>query len=315
MYRYLLSRLGLLAISLIGLSMLVFLLLRVVPGDAAVFLAGADNSNQAAVDEIRATLGLDDPVAIQYLRWVGKTLQGDLGESLFTRETVAHALMVRLPVSLELGVLSLGLAVLVALPVGIISALKQDSVTDQSLRFLSIIGLAVPNFWLGTMAIVFGSKYLNWIPPVGYESFWSSPSQNLQQFMIPAVILGSGLSASLVRMLRSSMLEVLREDYIRTARAKGLDTMSVVRRHMLKNAMIPVVTLFGIQAGFIVGGSVIIENIFNLPGMGRLVIDAISRRDYPVVQGVVMAFGTFILMVNLLTDMVYVWLDPRISYR
>lgn len=315
MYRYLLSRLGLLAVSLVGLSMLVFILLRVVPGDAAVFLAGADNSNQAYVDQIRAELGLDDPVAIQYLRWVGATLTGNMGESLFTRETVTHALSVRLPVSVELGILSLGLAVIIALPVGIISALKQDTWTDQTLRFFSIISLAVPNFWLGTMAIVFGSRYLNWIPPVGYEPFFSSPWQNLQQFMIPAVILGTGLSASLVRMLRSSMLEVLREDYIRTARAKGLDTMSVVRRHMLKNAMIPVVTLFGIQAGTIVGGTVIIESIFNLPGMGRLVIDAINRRDYPMVQGVVMAFGTFILLVNLVTDMVYVWLDPRISYR
>jgi peptide/nickel transport system permease protein len=315
MYRYVLSRLGLLAVSLLGLSMLVFVLLRVVPGDAAVFLAGADNTNVQHVEEIRRSLGLNDPIPVQYLRWVLGSLQGDLGQSLFTRETVGHALSVRLPVSVELGLLSLSLAVLVALPVGIISALKQDTWTDQSLRLMSIIGLAVPNFWLGTMAIVFGSKYLNWIPPVGYESFFASPSQNLQQFMIPAVILGAGLSASLVRMLRSSMLEVLREDYIRTARAKGLDTMSVVRRHMLKNAMIPVVTLFGIQAGTIVGGAVIIENIFNLPGMGRLVIDAISRRDYPLVQGVVMAFGTFILLVNLVTDIVYVWLDPRISYR
>ena len=315
MYRYILSRLGLLAVSLIGLSMLVFVLLRVVPGDAAVFLAGADNSNIAHVEEIRKSLGLGDPIPVQYLRWVGGTLKGDMGQSLFTRETVGHALSVRLPVSVELGLLSLTLAVIIALPVGIISALKQDTWTDQTLRLASIVGLAVPNFWLGTMAIVFGSKYLNWIPPVGYESFFASPSQNLQQFMIPAVILGMGLSASLVRMLRSSMLEVLREDYIRTARAKGLDTMAVVRRHMLKNALIPVVTLFGIQAGTIVGGTVIIESIFNLPGMGRLVIDAISRRDYPLVQGVVMAFGTFILMVNLVTDLVYVWLDPRISYR
>lgn len=314
MYRYLVSRLGLLAVSLFGLSLLVFILLRVVPGDAAVFLAGADSSNPEAVAQIRETLGLNDPVPLQYLRWLGTTLTGDLGQSLFTQETVTHALSVRLPVSVELGVLSLGIAVIVALPVGIISALKQDSATDQTLRFLSIVGLAVPNFWLGTMAIVLGSRYLNWIPPVGYESFFSSPSANLQQFMIPSLILGAGLSASLVRMLRSSMLEVLREDYIRTARAKGLDTLSVVRRHMLKNALIPVVTLFGIQAGVIVGGTVIIESIFNLPGMGRLVVDAINRRDYPLVQGVIMAFGTFILLINLVTDIVYVWLDPRISY-
>ncbi len=315
MYRYLVKRLGLLAVSLVGLSMLIFLLLRVIPGDAALFLAGADNSNQAYVEEVRERLGLGDPVPVQYLRWALNILAGDMGESLFTRERVVHALGARLPVSLELGLLSLGLAVIIALPVGIISALKQDTWTDQGMRLGSIISLAVPNFWLGTMAIVLGSKYFNWIPPVGYESFFTSPSRNLQQFVIPVVILGTGLAASLARILRSSMLEVMREDYIRTARAKGLDTQSVVRRHMLKNALIPVVTLLGIQVGTIMGGAVILENIFNLPGMGRLVVDAINRRDYPVVQGVVLAFGAFILLVNLVTDLVYVWLDPRISYR
>lgn len=315
MYRYLVKRLGLLAVSLVGLSMLIFLLLRVIPGDAALFLAGADNSNQAYVEEVRERLGLGDPVPVQYLRWALNILTGDMGESLFTRESVVHALGARLPVSLELGLFSLGLAVIIALPVGIISALKQDTWTDQGMRLGSIISLAVPNFWLGTMAIVLGSKYFNWIPPVGYESFFTSPSRNLQQFVIPVVILGTGLAASLARILRSSMLEVMREDYIRTARAKGLDTQSVVRRHMLKNALIPVVTLLGIQVGTIMGGAVILENIFNLPGMGRLVVDAINRRDYPVVQGVVLAFGAFILLVNLVTDLVYVWLDPRISYR
>lgn len=315
MTRYIISRLGLLGVSLFGLSILVFALLRAVPGDAALFLAGADVSDPGRAAEIRSELGLDDPIVVQYVRWLGDVLRGDLGRSLFTQETVTHALRVRMPVSFELGLLALGLAVVLAAPVGIISAIRQDSWEDQSLRLLSIIGLAIPNFWLGTMAVVFGARWFDWIPPVGYSGFVEDPWRNVQQFAIPAVILGVALAASLTRMLRSSMLEVLREDYVRTARAKGLSNYAVIRRHMLKNALIPVVTLFGIQVGTIIGGTVIIENIFNLPGMGRLVIDAISRRDYPVVQGVVLAFGTFILLVNLLTDLTYAWLDPRISFR
>lgn len=315
MSQYIIGRLGLLTVSLFGLSILVFVLLRAVPGDAALFIAGADVSDNTRVEEIRSELGLNDPMVVQYVRWLGDVLRGDMGRSLFTQETVTHALRIRMPVSFELGLLALGLAVLLAAPVGIFSAIKQDRWEDQSLRLLSIIGLAIPNFWLGTMAIVFGARWFDWIPPVGYSSFLEDPWRNVQQFAIPAVILGTALAASLTRLLRSSMLEVLREDYVRTARAKGLSDFVVIRRHMLKNALIPVVTLFGIQVGTIIGGTVIIENIFNLPGMGRLVIDAINRRDYPVVQGVVLAFGAFILLVNLITDLSYVWLDPRISFR
>lgn len=315
MSQYIIGRLGLLIVSLFGLSILVFVLLRAVPGDAALFIAGADVSDNTRVEEIRSELGLNDPMVVQYVRWLGDVLRGDMGRSLFTQETVIHALRIRMPVSFELGLLALGLAVLLAAPVGIFSAIKQDRWEDQSLRLLSIIGLAIPNFWLGTMAIVFGARWFDWIPPVGYSSFLEDPWRNVQQFAIPAVILGTALAASLTRLLRSSMLEVLREDYVRTARAKGLSDFVVIRRHMLKNALIPVVTLFGIQVGTIIGGTVIIENIFNLPGMGRLVIDAINRRDYPVVQGVVLAFGAFILFVNLITDLSYVWLDPRISFR
>lgn len=313
MYRYLISRLTLLLISLFGLTILVFVLLQVVPGDAAALIAGPDAS-VAAVDELRAELHLDDPIPVQYGRWLSKAVQGDLGRSLFTHETITHTLRLRLPVSFELGVLSLVLAVLISFPIGILSALKANSWTDQSLRLLTILGLAIPHFWLATMAIVFGARWFHWIPPIGYASLFDDPWRNFQQFAAPTVILGSGLAASLVRMMRSSMLEVLREDYIRTARAKGLDSYTVIRRHMLKNALIPVVTLFGIQAGTIVGGTVILENIFTLPGMGRLAIEAIRRQDYPTVQGVVLAFGTFILFVNLLTDLAYLWMDPRISY-
>lgn len=313
MYRYLMSRLMLLLISLFGLTILVFVLLRVVPGNVAVFIAGPDAS-VAQVEQLRAELGLDDALPVQYARWLAKVVQGDLGRSLFTHETIAHALQLRLPVTFQLGGLSLVLAVLLSFPAGIISAVKADSWTDQSLRLLTIVGLAIPHFWLATMTIVLGARWFNWIPPIGYVSLFDDPWRNFQQFALPTIILGTGLAASLARMMRSSMLEVVHEDYIRTARAKGLDTYTIIRRHMLKNALIPVVTLFGIQAGTVVGGTVILESIFNLPGMGRLVIEAINRRDYPIVQGVVLAFGTFVLVVNLLTDVIYTWLDPRISY-
>jgi len=314
MRRYLVDRLMLLVVSLLGLTVVAFVLLQVIPGDAAGLLAGEDAS-AATVQRMRAELHLNDPLPVQYARWLGKALRGDLGRSLFTHETITHTLLVRLPVSVELGALSLLLATVIALPAGIVSAIKADRLPDQAIRVVAITGIAVPHFWLGTMVIVFGSRLFGWIPPVGYASPFEDPWRNFQQCAIPIVILGAGVAASLTRMMRSSTLEVTREDYIRTARSKGLSPAAVVRRHMLKNALIPVVTLFGIQAATIVGGTVILESIFNLPGMGRLVIEAINRRDYPVVQGVVLAFGTFILLVNLLTDLAYTWLDPRISYR
>lgn len=315
MQRYIIHRVLYALFSLFGLSILVFVLLRAVPGDAAIFLVGGDSTaTQAQLDAVRAKLGLNEPLPIQYVDWAGHMLRGDFGRSLFTNETVVHALGTRLPVSLELGLIAMTFAITIAFPVGIFSAILQDSATDQVLRFLSILGLAIPNFWLGTMVVIFGSRWFGWIPPVGYVSIFSDPWKNLQQFIIPSIVLGAALGASLTRMMRSSVLEVMREDYIRTARAKGLTNRNVIRVHMLRNALIPVITLFGIQFGIVVGGTVVIENIFNLPGMGRLILDAINRRDYPLVQGVVLAFGFAILLINLLTDLAYGWLDPRITY-
>jgi len=314
MSHYVILRLESLLLSLLGLTVVVFALLRAVPGDAAVLKAGPDAS-VAEVAQLRGEMGLDAPLPVQYTHWLGAALHGDLGRSIFTSETITHALLQRLPVTFQLGGSALALAVVLAFPIGIFSALRQDTWEDQSLRLLSIIGLAVPNFWLGTMAIVFGARLFHWIPPIGYVPVFVDPLKNFQQFAVPTAILGVGLAASLVRMMRSSTLEVLHEDYIRTARAKGLAASAVIRRHMLKNALISVVTLFGIQAGTVIGGTVVLENIFNLPGMGRLVVDAINRRDYPIVQGVVLTFGTFVLLVNLVTDLAYAWLDPRISLR
>lgn len=315
MQRYLAQRLILAFVSLIGLSIIVFVLLRAVPGDAAAILAGDESSMTAVeIDELRTELGLNDPIVIQYLNWAGDLATGDLGSSLFTNRPVTESIIKRLPVSVELGVMAILFAVMIAGPLGILAALRQEGVADQVLRFISILFLALPNFWLGTMVIVFSSRWFGWIPPVGYTSLIDDPLRNIQQFVLPAIILGTSLAASLMRMMRSSLLEVMREDYIRTARAKGLSESRTVLRHMLQNAMIPVVTVFGLQVGVIIGGTVIIESIFNLPGMGRLVIDTINRRDYPMVQGLILAFGVSTLLINLLTDLSYAWLDPRISY-
>lgn len=311
---YIASRLVQLVVSLFGLSFLVFALLSLVPGDAAVFISGEQMSVEE-VSRIRGELGLDDPLVVRYGRWLSEILQGDLGRSLFTKEPITQTLRTRMPVSFELGLFALALAVAISFPLGLISALARNSWEDHASRFLGIVGLAVPNFWLGTMAMVFGARWLDWIPPVGYIPLSQDPLRNLQQFLVPAIVLGTGLAASLMRMLRSSLLEVLRQDYVRTAHAKGLDSGTIVRRHILKNGLIPVVTVLGIQSATLVGGTVVTESIFNLPGMGRLIVEAINRRDYPIVQAVVLAFGSFILLINLLTDLSYAWLDPRISYK
>jgi len=315
MQRYLAQRLILAFVSLIGLSIIVFVLLRAIPGDAAAILAGDESSmTSMEIDELRTELGLNRPLVVQYLDWAGHLATGDLGASLFTNRPVMESIIKRLPVSVELGMMAVIFAVMIAGPLGILAALRQEGLADQVLRFISILFLALPNFWLGTMVIVFSARWFGWIPPVGYSSFIDDPLRNLQQFLLPAVILGTSLAASLMRMMRSSLLEVMREDYVRTARAKGLSESRTVLRHMLQNAMIPVITVFGLQVGVIIGGTVIIESIFNLPGMGRLVIDTINRRDYPMVQGLIMAFGVSTLIINLLTDLSYAWLDPRISY-
>lgn len=322
MYRYIVKRLLLAIPTLVGAAILVFVLMRLVPGDVCVIRLGSGGAvNQSAVDLCRQQLGLNEPWIVQLFTFLADYATFNFGTSMWSGNPVAREIAVRLPVSLEIAVLATVIAVAIAIPLGTISALKENTWLDHFVRVFAITGIATPSFWLGIMSLVLvlDITYLAtgkaWMPPIDYVPIWQDPIRNLSIVLLPAITVGYRYSAVTMRLTRSAMLEVLREDYIRTARAKGLDTMSVVRRHMLKNALIPVVTLFGIQAGTIVGGTVIIESIFNLPGMGRLVIDAISRRDYPLVQGVVMAFGTFILMVNLVTDLVYVWLDPRISYR
>ncbi len=310
---YLVRQLVAAAGGLIGLSLIVFLFLRIMPGSTTTMLLGSDVSNSPEqVAELRHQLGLDRPIPVQYLRWLGDLVRGQLGKSLFTGRSVWSEVTARLPTTFELSVLALGLSLLVGIPVGVASAVWRDSAADQALRTASIVGLAVPNFWLGTMVLVFGARWFGWIPPAVYVSPTSNLSRNLQQFVIPAAVLGLALAASLARMSRSTVLEVLGEDYVRTARAKGLAGRNVLRRHALPNSMIPVLTLFGVQVGYVVAGSVVVESVFSLPGLGRLLLDSIGHKDYPLAQGIVLLYGALIILVNLLVDFGYSVLDPRV---
>ncbi|MGD9894434.1 MAG: ABC transporter permease, partial [Dehalococcoidia bacterium] len=265
--------------------------------------------------ELRTQLGLERPLPVKYASWVGDVLRGDLGTSLFSGRKITDELANRLPVTLELTIIAMAISLIVSLPVGIYAASRPESIGDHALRFTSMIGLAVPHIWLGTMVMVFGARWFGWIPPVGYSSIFSDPMRNLEQFIVPSLIIASSVAAQQVRLMRSTMLEVLTNDYIRTARAKGLRERIVISRHALKNAMIPVLTLFSSQFGRIITGVVITENIFNLPGLGRFILDSIGKRDYPMAQGIILLIGIWVVLLNLLTDLAYGWFDPRIRYR
>jgi len=256
------------------------------------------------------------PVYVQYGRWIGNIFRhGSLGESLLGRWAVEEKIIGRLPVTIELGVMAIVIGLLIALPVGIYSAIRQDTAADYLGRSIAVIGLATPNFWLGVMVMIFPAIWWGWAPPLELVSFTEDPLGNLAVFLIPSLILGTASSAATMRMMRTMMLEVLRQDYIRTAWSKGLRERVVVIRHALKNALIPVVTLIGLQLPILVGGAVIMENIFNLPGIGRLLLDALNDRDYPMVSGINLFFATMVVGVNLFIDLFYAFLDPRVRYE
>ena len=304
-------------------------LLRLAPGDAVIQSAAEANATltQEELEAIRAELGLDRPFHCQYFDWIGIKIPGcdaewggivtgDLGQSLTPgRIEVSDILLKAVPVSVELGAIALVISLLVALPIGVWSAIRQDSLSDYLGRLFSIGGLSIPDFIIGSMVILFGAIWLNWTPPLTYSGFFEDPGQNLKIMMTPALIVGVRLSSITMRMLRSTMLEVLRQDYVRTAWAKGLRERSVIVRHVLKNAFIPVITVVGSQMGFLFGGIVIIETIFNLPGLGRALIQAISGRDLPMVQSGVLIISVFVVVINLLVDLSYGWFDPRIRYE
>jgi peptide/nickel transport system permease protein len=316
MYTYALRRL-LLAIPVLLLSsVIVFGLMRVMPGDAlTALMAESGNVSERELQKLRQDLGLDRPYHEQYVLWVWQMVTFNPGYSIFTSEPIPVALKKAIPVTVELALLGMVMGLLIAIPVGVLSATRQDKFADYMGRLVAISGLSLPDFWLGTLVITFAAIWFAWMPPLGYTSLWEAPWKNLQQFLLPAAVLGFRLSAATMRMTRSTLLEVLREDYVRTARAKGLVERVIIYKHALKNALIPVVTIVGGQLGTLLAGTVIVETIFALPGMGRLTVEAILFRDYPVVQTNVMLVAATLVTLNLLVDLTYAWLDPRIHYR
>ena len=291
--------------------------MRLIPGDIIDMMLSQNDISASKMDReaLMATLGLDKPMWSQYLTWIGDLFKGDMGNSLWQSTPVTERLAQRIPVTFELGVLAILIGLLIALPVGVYSAIRQDTAGDYIARSFSILLLAIPSFWLGTMVVVIPSILWGWSPEVSYIPFWEDPWGNLKQMLVPAAVLGAALSAVTMRMTRTMMLEVLRQDYIRTATAKGLPERLVVFRHALRNALIPVVTLIGLQAPLVIGGAVIIEQIFGIPGMGTLLLDAVSQRDYPVITGVFLVVGLAVMLINLLVDLSYGLLDPRVRVR
>jgi peptide/nickel transport system permease protein len=297
-------------------SLLIFSLVRILPGDAVIMqLDQAAAPSPEVLKRARQELGLDRPFLDQYGTWVSGAVRGDLGRSLITRRPVTQELMKRINLTSHLAVISVVIALLIALPIGVLSAVRQDTTGDYVGRLFAILGLSLPEFWVATVAITFLAIWFRWIPPVGFAPIWQDPARCLSQLLIPAVIIGVRLAAVSMRMTRSSLLEVLRQDYIRTARAKGTRERAVIVRHALKNAFIPVVTVIGQQFSVLLGGTVIVEYIFLQPGVGSLMLDAVLLRDYTLIQGAVLFFAAVIVAANLLVDLSYAWLDPRIRYR
>lgn len=292
----------------------VFVLIRLIPGDTVTLMV-QDNQYGASVDALRERLGLNDSIYSQYVRFIGDLLTGDLGKSLNTNRTATEELRARGPVSLQLGLMSLVVSVSIALPVGILSATKAGTLWDYVARSFAIGMLAIPNFWLATMVIVIPSVLWNWSVAPKYVSLVDDPLQNLRVMILPAFIAGAAASAGVMRMTRTMILEVQRQDYIRTARAKGLTGRTVIIRHTLRNSLVPVVTVIGLQVPVIISGSVIMEQVFGIPGMGRFLLSNISQRDYPMIQSMTLVFALVVMSVNLLVDLAYPLLDPRIGLR
>jgi peptide/nickel transport system permease protein len=315
MQNYILRRVLLLIPTLLIVSTIAFSLVRLMPGDVVVAqLAESPSFHKEDADALRQQLGLDRPWLKQYLTWMGGVLHGDLGKSLWSSKRVSSVIADRIGVTVELALLAFIMANVIALVFGLISAVRQDTPIDYVLRLLSIGGLSVPNFWIATLVIVLGAKYFNYLPPLVFTRLTDDPVANIKQLFLPAAVIAIGSSATIMRMVRSSMLEILRQDYIRTAKAKGLRERKVIYSHALKNALLPVITLQGFQFGVLLTGSLIIETIFGLPGLGRLMYDAVNTRDYPQVQGGILLFGCMFVLINLTVDLLYGWIDPRVKY-
>ena len=316
MAKYIATRLILVIPTLFLLSILVFGAIRIIPGDVCRLILQSAGTQEAIDEEtcrsINAALGLDKPATTQYVAWIGDVVTGDLGKSLFNRREVRHDIELRMAVTLELAVLGASFSFFVGVPMGVASALKQNKLQDYALRFLAVGWLSVPSFWVATLLVTLPAVWWQYAPPVGYTNLWDDPVRNIQQMYLPTLAIGLGISAAMARLTRSSMLEVLREDYVRTARAKGLANRSVIFRHALRNALMPVVTLFGLQTALLLSGAVIIELIFGLPGIGSYLLDSVQIKDYPAIQGAVLFFAVVVVFANLAVDLSYGLLDPRV---
>jgi peptide/nickel transport system permease protein len=308
---FLVQRAAISVVTLFVISMIVFTGVRMIPGDPARVMAG-NEADEAGLEEVRQKYGLGDPIALQYLRWLGLAVRFDLGESIRTRESVVKIVASKLPITIELAFLSLLVAVGIAIPAGVLAAVRRNTIWDVLTSGASLGGVSIPNFWLGIMLILFFSVRLGWLPASGFVPLWESPLANLQRMLMPAFVLGTALAAVLMRQTRNSMIEVMSADYIRTAYSKGLAGRAVVFRHAIRNSLIPVVTILGLQSGALMSGAVVTEQIFVVPGFGRLIVESVFTRDYPLVQGVVLITASSYVLINLLVDVSYSLLDPRI---
>jgi peptide/nickel transport system permease protein len=317
MTRYVLTRLAMMVPTLIGVAILTFLLLRVVPGDVVTLKYSGEGAfvPRETIDAERARLGLDKSLWEQFGDWMSGAAHLDFGLSMWTGRPIIQEIAIRLPLSLELAILATLVAVALAIPLGTLAALRHDTWVDYAVRVLSIGGLAMPSFWIGIVIILVLLSWFHWSPPLTFTSFMENPSENLAQLIWPALAIGYRYSAVATRMTRSSLLDVLREDYVRTARAKGLSGWTVVLGHALRNALLPVVTVIGLEFAFLIGGLVVTEQVFNLNGIGKLMVEAITRRDYTMTQALVLLSATVYVLVNFLVDLLYVVIDPRVSFR
>ena len=320
MRQYIVRRLFLMIPGVLFLTVFVFSMVRIVPGDVIEVIVGMQGGGRGGYmsedmkNKVRAQLGIDKPIYIQYFVWLGQIARGDLGVSLFNKIPVVETLKKRYSVTLELIIITMIVMVVWGFAIGIISATYQDTWVDYILRSVAVLGLSMPYFWIAILVVVFGSIVFNWSPPLGVNHFFDGPRLNLEQFVLPAAILGISQGSAVARMTRATILEIVRQDYVRTAKAKGLGDRIILTRHTLRNALIPVVSLIGITFAFSLGGTVILEQIWSLPGIGTLMLKAIQQRDYPVIQGIIIVLGLLVMVTNLIVDLSYGWLNPRIRF-
>lgn len=313
MWLYVLRRLLVAIPVLFGITLVSFFSVRLVPGDTVTALLGA-NYSEAQATALRAQYGLDQPLYTQYIIWMKNVLQGDLGYSTFTNQPVVEVIVERLPVTLQLALLAVILALVIAIPLGTLAAVRKNSAFDYGASFLGMFGLSIPNFWLGTILILVLSLTFGWLPSGGFVPFFVDPIANLKSMIMPSLALGTAVAAVVLRMTRSSMLEVLSAEYVKMARAKGVSERRLIFKHALKNAFVPIITVIGIQVGYMMGGSVVIEQIFSLPGIGRLALQAINNRDYALLQGTILFIAMAFVLINLVVDLIYAYVNPKIRF-